>query len=214
LPYVVDFTIRRAKKDGLDRPCIFRWHPLFDVFSSQGLILLHNTPTGDGVEACAVDHAKSSVPPKENAIVMDRGRGDDYLWELPPGGEAHGSVTLPEHYHQAMQAGETYTLLYPGGEVAMWDWGTKSEHLDKELKAQHRLENNEIRPTLMIPGGAYISLVACEEVTPWPERAASLSAFGFDVANRMEKRWREQEALKCMRVIEGWAPPLGPKDRV
>ncbi|KAK4041153.1 hypothetical protein C8A01DRAFT_45595 [Parachaetomium inaequale] len=215
LPYVVDFTIRRAKKDGSDRPCIFRWHPLLDSFSSQSFIVLHHTATGDGVEPCAVDHTKSVRPPlpKEKSISMDRNSWDDHLWELLPGGEGHGSVNFPEHYYQAMRAGETYTLLYPGGEVAMWDWGTRLEHFDKQPKARYRLDNEEMLPALMIPGGAYTSLDACEEETPWPERAASLSAFGFDVANKMEKRWREQEALKSMRVIEGWALPLGPKDR-
>ncbi|KAL2128444.1 hypothetical protein VTI74DRAFT_9182 [Chaetomium olivicolor] len=110
-------------------------------------------------------------------------------------------------------AGETYTLLHPGGEVGIWDWGIRLEHLDKELKARRQPENDEMRPALLMPGGAYISLVTCEEETPWLERAASLSAYGFYVANMMEKRWREQEALKTMRVIEGWPLPLGPKDQ-
>ncbi|KAK4118577.1 hypothetical protein N657DRAFT_583394 [Parathielavia appendiculata] len=196
LPYVVDFTIRRAKKDGSIRPCIFRWHPLYDGFSHQGLILLHHTATGDGVEPCAVDHTKFARPPKDGSIATDGSSGHGYLWELLPGGEGHASVNLPEHYYQAMQAGEAYTLLYPGGEVALWDCGTRSVFLDKQLKVRHRLEKDEVRPALMIPGGAFISLVAYEEEKPWPERATTLSAYGFDVANRMEMRWREQEAIK------------------
>ncbi len=175
---------------------------------------MHHTATGDGVELCAVDHTRFVRPSKEDSIVVERGDWVNFLWELPPGGEGRSSMILPEHYCHAMQAGETYTLLYPGGEMVMWDWGTRLEHLDKELKARHRLEDDEMRPALMVSGGASISLVACEEETPWPDRAATQSMFGVDMANTMEKRWREKEALKGMRVVEGRPLSLGPEDRV
>lgn len=52
-----------------------------------------------------------------------------YLWELPPGGEVSFRVNLTENYQRPPVPGERYRLTWPGGEIAMWDWRTISEHL-------------------------------------------------------------------------------------
>ncbi|KAK4170668.1 hypothetical protein QBC36DRAFT_296081, partial [Triangularia setosa] len=85
----------------------------------------------------------------------------------------------------ALQAGEMYTVLYPGVEVAMCDWGTKEEHLGKKMKA---------RPALMIPSGARVSFTARAEETPWPGRSEYEAQHGFEVANLVEQQWRQDEA--------------------
>ncbi|KAJ4287048.1 hypothetical protein N0V88_007813 [Collariella sp. IMI 366227] len=136
------------------------------------------------IEIGAIDHTKFRSSPKEDSV--DINGTNQYLWELPPGSEGRLAVNLPEHYNHAMAAGETYTLLFPGVEVAMWDWGTIGEHLGRELKAWHRLEKDEMRPALLILGGAHVSILACEEETPWPERATTQAQFGFDKANLMD----------------------------
>lgn len=207
LPYRIEFTLRRAKTDCSDRPCIIRWSPTIDGFSSAGLILLRedNTATG-GFEPCAVDQSGLSEPSDQDAIVVDHHGRDKFLWELAPGGEVRFAACLPARYYAAMVPDETYTLLYTGGEVALWDFGTIQEHHGQLMKARS--------PSLRIPGGARISFTARTEKTQWPGRAAYEAENGFDMANLAEQRWRQQEARKGMRIQEGLAEPIGPDERV
>ena len=62
----------------------------------------------------------------------DRDR-NNFLWELPPGGGVRFAANLPGRYYPALKAGETYTLLCPGGEVTLWDWGTIEENSGREI---------------------------------------------------------------------------------
>lgn len=174
LPYKVEFILRRAKRDGYDRPCVFRWSPTIDGFSASGIVLLGHADSGnpDGLETCEVDHPKPLKPPSQDSIAIDEQNGR--LCELAPGGEAHCIATLPARYYQALQAGKMYTLLYTGGEVASWDWGTIEEHFGKEMKARRLMSplgKTTNLPTLMIPGGARVSFTARTAGTPWPGRA-------------------------------------------
>ncbi|KAK4204626.1 hypothetical protein QBC40DRAFT_272628 [Triangularia verruculosa] len=206
LPYKIEFILRRAKKDGSNRPCIFRWSPDINGFSPSGLILLRHADSSDsdgGLETCDVNHPKPLKFLSEDSILVDGQNA--HLCELAPGGEARFTASLPARYYQALRAGEMYTVLYPGSEVAMWDWGTIKEHLGKEMKA---------RAALMIPGGARVSFTVRAEEAPWPGRSGYEAQHGFEMANLAEQQWRRDEARKGMRIIEGWPAPFGPEDRV
>lgn len=64
---------------------------------------------------------------------------------------------MPERYYRALDAGDTYTLLYPSCEISIWDWGTIEEHLGREIKARSTslVTDAELDvPSLLIPGGA------------------------------------------------------------
>lgn len=63
----------------------------------------------------------------------------------------------------------TYTLLYPGCEVLMWDWGTMNEHRHHGLEIKRR--DPAAEEGLVIPGGASVTFKAKEEDEPWPQRA-------------------------------------------
>jgi hypothetical protein len=129
LPYNVEFTLRRAKEDGSDRPCIFRWSPAIGCFSSSGFLSLlhHTTASADGFEPLEIDHTGLLKRPEND--------WNHYLWEFAPGNSVRFVCGLPARYYKVLQAGETYTPLYPGDEVAIWDWGTIQEHLGKEVQA-------------------------------------------------------------------------------
>lgn len=51
-------------------------------------------------------------------------------------------MTMPKHFRDVLVNGEKYELLWPGGEIALWDWGTKMEFVGKEL---------ERRPGIYLP---------------------------------------------------------------
>ncbi|KAH6842749.1 hypothetical protein B0I37DRAFT_330220 [Chaetomium sp. MPI-CAGE-AT-0009] len=203
LPYNLEFTFRRAENDGSERPCIFRWRPEIDGFSPPGFVLLHHNGSADGVEPLKVDYVSRQEVPREDSVVVEG--QNDHLWELTPGGSASFVYSLPGHYYRALQAGETYTLLFTGGEVASWDWGTIQEHLGREVRAQ-----DGMLPALMIPGGACVSFTAQTEETPWPGRAAYEAHNGFDAANLAEQQWQREQYRKR------WGIPAGfePRDRV
>jgi hypothetical protein len=83
------------------------------------LSLLYHTATG-GLEELAIDHSEAVKPPEEDPTVGDGNNG--FLWELAPGGEVRLTADLPARYYRALQAGKTYTLLYPA--AAKWSCGS------------------------------------------------------------------------------------------
>lgn len=218
LPYQIEFILRRARKDGCHRPCVFRWSPSIDGFSASGIVLLRHADSSgsDGFEICDVDQPNPPELPNRGPIVVDG--QNDHLCELAPGSEKRFVASLPAWYYQALHAGETYTMLYPGSEVPVWGWGTIEGHLGKEMKARHLSASSSADdtnfPTLMIPGGARVSFTTRAEETAWPERPEYEARYGFEMANRAEQQWRQEEARKSMRIIEGWPAPFGPADRV
>ena len=137
LPYNIKFTLRRAKEGGSDRPCIFRWSPAIGCFSPSGFLPLlhgHTTASANGFEQVEIDHTGLLKLPENDSIIVNN--WNHHLWEFAPGDSVRFVCGLPARYYKALQAGETYTLLYPGGEVAIWDWGTIQEHLGKEIQAR------------------------------------------------------------------------------
>ncbi|KAK4100663.1 hypothetical protein N658DRAFT_507666 [Parathielavia hyrcaniae] len=204
LPYSFELTLRQAENDGSDRPCILRWSPTLDGFRLSGFLLLHHTAaSADGFEPLDIDHS---------GLMKPRGGFHHRDWTQPG--------PLGRHY-RALRPRETYTLLYPGGEAAMWDWGTIRENTGKVMQARHLLSpsaKDGLPPALLIPGGACVSFTAKEEETPWPGRAEAEARNGFGFANMDEDIWRREEAFKAakriVRTIEERPASLGPEDRV
>lgn len=42
-------------------------------------------------------------------------------------------LTMPKGFRDKLVAGRKYELIWPGGEIALWDWGTKKECWGREL---------------------------------------------------------------------------------
>lgn len=209
LPFQLRFCIKRAH-DGHQRPCIFHWSPVIHGFprDGAGLVLLHHRADGE-VKEVEIDHQAGRVElPEEKELVVNG--WNHHLWELAPGGEVKFVSSLLRHYHKAVQAGETYELLWPGSEIFRWEWGTIKEHMNLELKPRPN-EGDLEKPRLILPAGPSIIRKAEEEVDPWPARAEVESKHGFYTANREEQRWRLQQAAKKQPPAS--PPPIDASER-
>ena len=115
--------------------------------------------------------------------------------QLDPGFSHSVLQTLPARYHKILQSGERYILLWPGGEIAEWDWGEGWERTGQELNGP---STSGVR--LIVPGGPHISFTAESETEPWPARAEKEAQLGFSSANMAEQQRRE--ARKVHRWVE------------
>jgi hypothetical protein len=193
LPFGIEFTIKRAQ-DGHQRPCIFNWSPTVHGFSPNGFILLrHDSSSGD-TKRIEVDHSGLVKLPEEDDPMVVNG-WNQFLWELDPGQEVKFLATLPERYHKLAVPGESYTLLWPGGEIPRWEWGTIREHLNHEMRAR-AADETPTKPRLVLPGGPSVSFESQEYATPWPARAMREAKAGFHAANLEEQKWRLRQQQK------------------
>ncbi|KAF3920102.1 hypothetical protein AA313_de0201430 [Arthrobotrys entomopaga] len=201
LPYYIDVAIRREDSD--DRSCIFRWSPHIDGFSTPGFQILHHGTDGS-TKKIEVDH--SGLMEKDETLLVN-GR-NQFLWELKPGAEINLKTTLPENYHRCLMPGNRYEVVWPGAKIALWDWGTIRDHLNKELKPRSLLPEGE--PILTIPEGSQISLTVKKEAIRWPDREVSEKRNGFMMANLQEQQWRLQK--QSLRGVS--PPPIDPSERI
>jgi hypothetical protein len=205
LPYPIDFTIIQSEKD--DSPCIVRWSPETNCFTDSGLLLAHRDPETNILEKIPVDHTTGLVKLPENADALEITEWSPNLWELSPGTEITIRSTLPERYYTALanvSNREECELVWPGGEIALWKWGTIRENVGQKLKA---------RPKLLLLGGSTAHRILftrkVEEVL-WPGRENCLSTSGFSVANLQEQEWRSRRR----QAIEGASLVVNEGERV
>ncbi|KAI0451453.1 hypothetical protein F5B21DRAFT_507231 [Xylaria acuta] len=204
LPYQINFTLRRAQSDAQGQRCIIRWSPTIDAFSPSGFVLLRHVGKEGACEVISVDHHTGLVPlPEKDAILVD-GHGQS-LWELAPGGQVSFVANPPERYYRALRAGETYTLLYPGVEQTMWEWGSIQDNIGTEMR-------REVAPApghrLVIPGGVCVTFTAQSEAQPWPDRAKVEASGGFFTAIWQEQQWRLSQ------IKRRTPSPIGLPERV
>ncbi|KAF9888962.1 hypothetical protein FE257_008132 [Aspergillus nanangensis] len=147
-------TIRRlpAHTDSDNRPCLFKWSPVGDGFVPGGFVLL-----------CHVQSPGGSITPQKADIAPDPGYNPSLvqsssvkispwasrLWELKTGESVSFLTNLPEHWERQLRPGTTYELLWPGGTIGLWEWGTIKEHLGEVLRPCSEFGRNLI----VLPGG-------------------------------------------------------------
>ena len=202
-PYHIRLKITR-QDDPRGQPAIFEWSPYTSGFTPSGFLLLHHTE--NGLEPVEVDHSGLVPTSKDNPLKVD-GKSK-FLWEIRPGQSVELLVTLPEAYQKLLEPGQRYTLLWPGGRIAAWDWGTISEHIDHELTQKSR--------PLLLPGGAHISFIARAQLKPWPPRAELEAQIELTLADLEEQRRRRSQTLPFMPRHENLAEldPRAPKLRI
>lgn len=126
------------------------------------------------------------------------------LQELSVGSEIKMLYNLPVHYHRQLKARGAYQLLWPGSEIDMWEWGSLSENVSKQVSTRSH-NSHQIR--LNVPASEPITLTATEEIEPWPERPATHTDHESQAANRAELQWRREMSPPP-------SPPLlSPNDR-
>lgn len=103
-------------------------------------------------------------------------------------------VTLHERYQKLLEPNKGYSVLWRGGPIAFWDYGTIAEHAGQVLKPNEH--------PLWLPGGPFLSFTTMFEGQPWPMRQEREAAVGFLRANLEEELWRQ--SLKI--------PPFPPVD--
>lgn len=185
LPFTIHFAIEH--QDALaGKTVIFEWSPHIHGFTESGFVLLRHLASD--LEVIAVDHS-GLVDISRHGPMLVNGWNQG-LWELGPEGSVTFQTALPARYQKLLRAGETYTLLWPGGEVALWEYGTIREHIGREL---------DDRPApLILPGGPHVTFSTYAELPPWPMREEREAQVGFDRANLDEQKWRfEQNRVKA-----------------
>ncbi|CAO2648047.1 Nn.00g089690.m01.CDS01 [Neocucurbitaria sp. VM-36] len=194
LPYAIQFAIKR--QDGpAGKPVIFEWSPYIHGFAKSGFVLLHRTATN--LEAITIDHSGLVDISRHEPLVVNGYNHD--LWELAPGGSVIFQQTLPERFQKSLKPDETYTLLWPGSNIATWEYGTVREHINQEIKDKDR--------SLVLPGGPHVSFSVHTESQPWPMRLEREARVGFGMANLEEQDWRRRQNTT------NTFPPAKPIDR-
>lgn len=165
----------------MSKPIIFDWTPYIHGFTKSGVVLLHHRATD--FEPITIDRSGLvDISRHEPLVVNGRNPG---LSALTPEASVTLQATLPREYQKLLKPDETYTLLWPGSEVALWAYGTIREHINHELK-------NKEYP-LVIPGRPHITFSTHTEFPPWPMRAEREIQVGFDRANQAEQKWRLEQ---------------------
>ncbi|KAJ5766040.1 uncharacterized protein N7511_003656 [Penicillium nucicola] len=121
------YHIHRDPNDGHDEPCTIYWSGSFEAFGSKGFVLLRHTADGE----------------MEKVEGLVESWNDEYLssgafWgskqgfhELAPGQSIWFGTGLEESWIKALIPGERYELVWPGGEISWWGWGTIEQSLEK-----------------------------------------------------------------------------------
>jgi hypothetical protein len=141
-----------------------------------GLVLLRHTAVG--FESIAVDHTERLKLHRNGPILVNG--WNESLWELAPKESFTVMTSLPGNYQELLVTNETYTLLWPGANIALWEYGTVREHISRELHDRNQ--------PLLLPGGAHITFSTYTEDEPWADRAATEVRIGFDRANFVNKQ--------------------------
>ncbi|GKZ37083.1 hypothetical protein AbraIFM66950_008474 [Aspergillus brasiliensis] len=151
----VTVTIARCKEQE-PKPCYFHWSPSTDegfrVFRHVSLEVLEEVEVKSN---CSLPRTKRSDP----LHLWYLGAEDKAVsWDIPLGEELSRAVEKSEWI--------TYQLFWPGGEVYLWDWGSKDmNEMQMELKPRST--------PMILPGGAQCSFSLIEGSMPPPRPRAS-----------------------------------------
>lgn len=148
-------TFHRAHDDGHDQACIFYWSGGRDGFVSDRVFLLHHTTDGQLEKVHGVEYEGSLY---ETPNLPEISQWDHSFRELSPGGSDRFYQPIPDRYQNALIPGERYELVWSGGEICWWTWGTIKEHEGQARDSKP--------PPLILPGGPRLSFTAVAEHPP------------------------------------------------
>ncbi|GKZ96232.1 hypothetical protein AnigIFM59636_010475 [Aspergillus niger] len=150
----IKLTIARSKEQQEPKPCYFYWSPNTD----EGFRVFRDRP-GEMVEEVEL-RSNCSLPGTQQS-------GSPHLWYLGAEDKSVSwDIPLGERISRAIEKDEwiIYDLFWPGGEVYLWDWGSKDTK-------KERLESAELKPKstpIILPGGARCRFCLIEGSPPPP----------------------------------------------
>lgn len=120
-------TIRRTR-DMHEEPCIFNWSGYNDGCGPLGYLLFRHTE--NGLRKIDIDMNSNLFDPPQMPFIVDGFRS---TWEVAPEDNVKFMPGLSKRYRKELKVGAKYELVWPGGEIAIWDWGTIKQHIGQEL---------------------------------------------------------------------------------
>lgn len=200
----IEFTLTRVPgADG--RPIACKWSPWKHLLATGSLFLLHERSPGHlervnvGVlEGLDEDNACG-------AATMTKTSKYDF-WDISasPGDKVKLRSRLTANYQTKLVPGQRYHLLWPGGELTIWDWGSLRDHEDHLPTSDDlgRKENSGL-PRLVLLPAADVTFTAAEADEPFPDRGRFVMRDGphysYDHANTAEQRWRHLREMERRR---------------
>lgn len=199
LPYMMMFTTVRASDDAHKRPITYMWSAWGSMAKGR-FVLLHETGSGE-LEPIEVSMLGGLVDEMYGEDEAEVSASDSEVREGFPGQQSAPVAHLMANYQTKLVPGETYHLVWPGGEIELWEWGTRHELRSKSLKLRRRRDRGVDTPALMLPPAAGITFTAYEAKEPFPDREQYIEMSGphasYDTANEIEQDWRDaQERLR------------------
>ncbi|KAJ5098337.1 hypothetical protein N7532_005338 [Penicillium argentinense] len=154
--YRVEFTINRAKDDPERRPFIIHWDPIEDGFSQSALILRCRSAfqPEKGFEVLDID---TSELPTKSLHPREVSTKDPFFKQFEPGTSASWSVDLPSVYFDARRSMNGYHLIWVGGQIPLWDWGTLAEYSESRRRLAPK------SPAIVLPNGAFQSFTVIDD---------------------------------------------------
>ncbi|KAF7184721.1 hypothetical protein CNMCM7691_006144 [Aspergillus felis] len=141
--YPIIFTITRDAYDPQTQPCIIHWDPIEDGFGQLGIMLVHSnydfTEDLEPVQVNSNQLRAKSLHPREVST------SDPCFKQLNPGSSVSWEVALPSVYFDSFLPGQFYKILWVGGQISLWDWGTLAEHSGRTLRPNSS--------AVVLPGG-------------------------------------------------------------
>lgn len=116
----VTYTIRRVE-DSSDRPCLFKWSP-------SDLILRLCYANNGEMKETSVAEPQGPVPRHKPDFSGPFPVNSTDVIELWPATETTLYGTLPDRYGPLLDVGGRYEILWAGGEITQWAWGTKQDY--------------------------------------------------------------------------------------
>lgn len=197
MPYRILVHITRPLDDRDDRPMVCRL-PLFRYMALGQFVLLHERKETGELERLNVGKLQG-VPLDTEQSPSVHGSGCQMI---SPGQTDTSCIHLTANYQTQLVPGETYHLLWPGGEVEEWDWVlTNEDDEDWEQEFKPPAVQKAVMPRLVLPPAAGIVFTAVAADEAFPDRGRHIECDGphasYDVANDMEYDWRlAQERLR------------------
>lgn len=198
----IEYTITRLP-DADGRSIICNWSPWWRFVTWGSLVLLHEKADGqlEPVEVGlleGMDDHQYSLDHATNEVIHAYSHS---FWEISTSPEEGKNKFvrrghLSANYQTKLVPGERYHLLWPGGEMELWGWGTIKEHEGKRLESRAGAvgQDGKPAPRLVLLPAAGAKFVAVEADTPYPRRGRLITREGphisYDRANREEAMWR------------------------